>query len=284
MHGSYDAVKLWATERFNQIDDYLEMLVDNTSGSGFSEETFLADVMFSTLEKNEYSIEFDRTICALDVMPDESVSLSGCGKVTSNKKILEKIIKRPCSNQDKSQSISCTSKDMALAYTNIKKDTAVICSIVKNEEAYLDEWIDYHLGIGFEHIYIYDNTDNYDLGHGWLDRRPRLRQRVTIQSHPGIGQQVHVFQNCVKNHALKHGHRWVGHFDVDEFLVLRSHTSVVPFLSEYCKQGALSLNWHFQTWSNRLQYSPEPVTKRFQGGIVGLVSCLVLELKEVAFL
>ena len=40
---------------------------------------------------------------------------------------------------------------------------AVVWSIQTKEDAYIDEWVDYHLGLGFEMIYIYDNSDNYDL-------------------------------------------------------------------------------------------------------------------------
>ena len=32
-----------------------------------------------------------------------------------------------------------------------------ICAIVKNEGRYLEEWIDYHLGIGVQKFFIYDN-------------------------------------------------------------------------------------------------------------------------------
>lgn len=33
-----------------------------------------------------------------------------------------------------------------------------ICTIVKNETLYLDEWVDYHIALGFSPIYIYDNS------------------------------------------------------------------------------------------------------------------------------
>lgn len=38
-----------------------------------------------------------------------------------------------------------------------------ICAIFKNEGTYLREWIEYHLMIGFDHIFLYNNfsTDNY---------------------------------------------------------------------------------------------------------------------------
>ena len=48
---------------------------------------------------------------------------------------------------------------------------AVICCIALDEEAYIDEWIQYHLHIGFSHIYIYDNKDQQlyvNRGFGFL--------------------------------------------------------------------------------------------------------------------
>ena len=32
-----------------------------------------------------------------------------------------------------------------------------ICLLAKDEDSYLDEWITYHIGIGIDHIFIYDN-------------------------------------------------------------------------------------------------------------------------------
>jgi hypothetical protein len=32
-----------------------------------------------------------------------------------------------------------------------------ICLIIKDENEYINEWLDWHIKIGFEHFYIYDN-------------------------------------------------------------------------------------------------------------------------------
>jgi hypothetical protein len=32
-----------------------------------------------------------------------------------------------------------------------------ICLIIKDENDYINEWLDWHLKVGFEHFYIYDN-------------------------------------------------------------------------------------------------------------------------------
>lgn len=98
-----------------------------------------------------------------------------------------------------------------------------------------------------------DNSDEFDLGRGWLDSRPRLHQKVTIHSFPGIGMQMAAFRDCASRHGSEH--RWMAHLDADEYLVLRNHSSVVPFLEDYCEPGAISINWIIQSWGGRLQYS-----------------------------
>ena len=39
-------------------------------------------------------------------------------------------------------------------------NTSCILTIIKNEHQYLDEWIQYHLGIGVSHIFILEDTDS----------------------------------------------------------------------------------------------------------------------------
>jgi hypothetical protein len=35
-----------------------------------------------------------------------------------------------------------------------------ILTIIKNEHLYLDEWIQYHLNIGVDHIFIFEDIDS----------------------------------------------------------------------------------------------------------------------------
>lgn len=98
-----------------------------------------------------------------------------------------------------------------------------------------------------------DNSKNFDLGNGWLQRRSRLYGKMTVQYFPGSGKQMPAFKDCAQKHG--HNHQWLAHFDVDEFLVLRNYSNVIPFLEKYCPMGALSINWIVQSWGGRLQYS-----------------------------
>ncbi len=254
-------MKSWATSRFNRIDDYVDSIVNSDSSVGFSEEIFLFEYLLPAIEES-FSIQYNSKICILDTMPSDNVMLSGCGKLKSNQELIEKLTGKRC---EIGKEKICKLRPRTSSSLKKRANTAVVCSIVSNEEAYLDEWIDYHLGIGFDHIYLYDNTAKSELGHGWLDRRPRLINRVTVVTFPGQSMQVPAFKDCTREYALRNGHRWVAHFDADEFLVLRNHSNVVDFLQDYCKNGAVSLNWQVMTWNNELQYRPQPVVKRFQG-------------------
>jgi hypothetical protein len=146
------------------------------------------------------------------------------------------------------------------AYAN---QTAVICSIVKGEEAYIDEWVDYHLGLGFAHIYVYDNSYHFDLQQ-WAAEQTAAGRPVTVRHWKGTAQQLAVNHHCVQELQEHNKARWVAIFDVDEFLGLhQDYTHVNDFLGDHCQDGALSLNWALMGAGGREVYEPNPVSQRF---------------------
>jgi len=38
--------------------------------------------------------------------------------------------------------------------------TSCILTVIKNEHEYLDEWIQYHLNLGIDHIFIFEDIDS----------------------------------------------------------------------------------------------------------------------------
>lgn len=145
-----------------------------------------------------------------------------------------------------------------------KHEEAVICSMVLGEEAYLDEWLDYHLGLGFTHVYIYDNSPYYDLKQ-WGSEQQQLGRPVTVKSWKGTAQQMHAYVDCVENLQANSSAKWVALWDVDEFLLLHKHQYVQDFLSETCEHGSVSINWSLIGSSGWMTYNPQqPVTMRFR--------------------
>lgn len=52
-----------------------------------------------------------------------------------------------------------------------------ICAIAKNEQWYINDWIEYHLKLGIDHIYLYDNNEADNVGK-YIDYA--FKDRVTL--------------------------------------------------------------------------------------------------------
>lgn len=138
----------------------------------------------------------------------------------------------------------------------IKKQTdAVICMIALHEELYIDEWIAYHLALGFSHIYIYDNSDTNTLASKQTDR-------VIIKHFPGKQKQFDAYNQFTIQYRKKH--TWAAFIDCDEFIVLKKHRSILDFLSEYSSCESIGLNWKMFGTAHQESYDNKPVTERFQ--------------------
>lgn len=134
---------------------------------------------------------------------------------------------------------------------------ATICAVAKWEERYIDEWIQHHLGLGFDRIYMYDNSDANALRH--LPRRYGSRVHVTHWAGPV--RQSEAYNDFVAKHRFTP--MWTAFLDVDEFIVLRRHADIKAFLREHCHRGAVSLNWLMFGSDGETLYRPEPVRHRF---------------------
>lgn len=139
---------------------------------------------------------------------------------------------------------------------------ACICAIAKNEDLYLDEWITYHLALGFKHIFLYDNHDTPTLER-ILRSRGYTPAVLTVTHWPGQAAQYPAYNHFIKQPTAKQ-FKWVSFHDIDEFIVLVEHNNITAFLEDYCSSGAISINWLMFGTSDHKHYTPLPVTQRFQ--------------------
>jgi len=147
--------------------------------------------------------------------------------------------------------------------SNTPSGKAVLCVIAMDETPYIDEFVDYHLGIGFGKIIIYDNTEKHQLKQ-WKQKREG--DRVAVIHYPGMGKQGDAYLDCAKNTLDgKHGKDklWAAFWDVDEFIVLNKHDTIDALLEEHVESGSLGVNWYMFGPSGKTTYEPLPVTKRF---------------------
>ena len=134
---------------------------------------------------------------------------------------------------------------------------AAICLLALNEDRYLDEWLQYHLYLGFDHIFIYDNSDANVL----KDLPARYAGFVSVIHFPGMRQQTNAYNHFIR--SAKHSFRWTAFIDGDEFILLKKHASIKDLLAEHCRSGALALSWVAFGSSGHEFYEAQPVLQRF---------------------
>ena len=141
--------------------------------------------------------------------------------------------------------------------------SVALVAIAKMEHNYIEEWVRYNLHIGFDTIYIYENDDEPKYAE-MLKEFPQ----VTVIRYPGPGTptrsiQYHMLNDFCRDY--KHKHKWIAHFDLDEFLVLKKHKTIHEFCNEYLgnNEGGIAVCWAHFGDNGHTTYSPEPVTFRF---------------------
>ena len=101
-YGPYDAVKIWATERFARLDDHVHSY---EPGWGMHSERFLESAIFSVIEEAGFPMKENPDLCVMRVRADQSVWMNDCitqagttrgMKQIARQKLIEKIVGRPC--------------------------------------------------------------------------------------------------------------------------------------------------------------------------------------------
>ena len=88
------------------------------------------------------------------------------------------------------------------------------CAIYRNEARYLQEWIEFHLLVGFERFYLYDNESDDDH----LDvLEPYIAEGIVVLERWPIPRGQHLaYEDClIKRRGEAY---WIAFFDIDEFM------------------------------------------------------------------
>ena len=123
---------------------------------------------------------------------------------------------------------------------------AVICAIAKCENKYINNWCKYHLDLGFDHIYIYDNNDS---SYPRVDKciTKDIMSKVTFFNVRDIHKQAfqdEVYTKFYNNY--KDTFDWCAYIDIDEFIELRDHLNIKEFLAQdkFKDFEVIRLKWH----------------------------------------
>jgi hypothetical protein len=111
---------------------------------------------------------------------------------------------------------------------------SIITANVRDDNDYLDEWITYHLAIGFEKIIIYDHRSAIPVVNTWGDKIVVIRL-----DRDSLFKPEFIHNDTLKNFKSY----WMAHIDVDEFIVLFHHKDINEFLKMYEQWGAVGFCW-----------------------------------------
>jgi tetratricopeptide (TPR) repeat protein len=117
-------------------------------------------------------------------------------------------------------------------------DYLSLCLSCKDEIEYLAEWLDYHILVGVERFYIYDNESQVSLRESLADYIKR--GWVVVIDIPGRAMQLHAYDHCLQTFGLKTF--WMGFIDTDEFLVPKTTTDIKELLKNYEAYGGLAVS------------------------------------------
>ena len=142
----------------------------------------------------------------------------------------------------------------------------VVVSIAKLEHDYIEEFVKYHLALGFKRIYLYDNEDvpTYEkLLHKYKDHI-KVTHFPFNNYHKGI--QYIMLEHFVMNYLYKSEITHAINIDIDEYICLKKHNNICDFINEYIKDDCqgIAINWRFFGSSGLTEKSNEPLTQRFK--------------------
>lgn len=151
-----------------------------------------------------------------------------------------------------------------------------ICAIIRNENLYLREWVEYHLALGFDKIILYDNNaidgeyphqviGDYIMT-GKVDvHNIRGREFIKKLGDYRAGLQPSIYNKCLRLYGDSLD--WIVFIDVDEFITIGENEpqSIHEIFDKYDYENfdQVVLFWYTIGDDGKLNYENEPVQTRF---------------------
>jgi len=137
----------------------------------------------------------------------------------------------------------------------------VIVCIAKKESDYIEEFVKYHLSLGFKYIYLYDNEDvpTYE------NLLRNYKNNIKVIHMPFKPIQHLAMKDFIDKYLFTTQITHVAHIDIDEFIVLKKHKNIIDFINEYIIDDCQGIGINYRTFgsSNHTLKTNLPVTQRF---------------------
>ena len=157
--------------------------------------------------------------------------------------------------------LSLARRDQTIRNPEKKKYQVSVCAIFKDEAKFLQEWLEYHLMVGVEHFYLYNNNSEDDFE---SVLRPYIAKgQVTLVDWKPLHAQMAAYQDAVGKFSGET--RWMGFIDIDEFILPLKSDCIYDVLKPFDRRaGAVVIYWKYFGTSGIVQRDPDKlITEQF---------------------
>ena len=148
---------------------------------------------------------------------------------------------------------------------NINYKGICLCTICKNENLYLREYVEYYRLLGFDKIIIFDNNDINGETFNELLKYYILNDFVEIIDIRGLKSvQIGAYNYCYEKSKNKYD--WIAFFDLDEYLYIKNNLNITNYLynKRFQKCQSIVLNWHIFDDNDLVKYDNRTLLERFK--------------------
>lgn len=135
-----------------------------------------------------------------------------------------------------------------------------ICLLIKDENTYINEWLDWHISLGFEHFYIYDNGSRIPVSES-VERI--YKPYCTFVDFSGQYQntQLDCYHDAMSNYGKNV--KWMAFIDTDEFIRTIDGSDINDFLIDYENYDGIFIRWITYNANGLWKKDSRPQRERF---------------------
>ena len=137
---------------------------------------------------------------------------------------------------------------------------AAICLLIKDENAYINEWLGWHIGIGFQHFFIYDNGSRVPIEESVNEQYKRYCTFIDFS-----GDHRNTQLDCYADAIEKYGDdvKWLAFIDTDEFIRPLNGEDINTFLERFEDHDGLYVRWVVYNANGQWEKVDLPQRERF---------------------
>lgn len=138
-----------------------------------------------------------------------------------------------------------------------------VCMIIRDDNEYLEEWLNWHILQGVQHFYIYDHNSKQPVSEFIKTLSEEIQEKVTVIWFGGKHDfaQHDAYNHCLKRYGRES--RWVGFIDSDEMVRIKTNQTLPEFLKVFEEYAGLFIGWVTYNANGQKQKSNLPVRERF---------------------